>query len=223
MNTSVVTTMVEEVTKSAVKDPATITTLTGLLKNIGKVINLASFSTLIKLGVLLGVGIATAYLIWKRWRKLKEVADLYDEDPTALNYRKRYENISPVDEILGKSYVTNSTIFDDMDPLARDIAEDVRPPHAPEKKSGGKKKASSGGKKRSAARRRPRITEEQARDIRRILHAEPEEYVDWARGMTKSYLREVDEAARESGLPTYMSIDDDIPVSFRRKHPDLFY
>lgn len=222
MNTSVVTTMVEEVAKSAATDPATINTLRGLLKTFGKVINLASFSTLLKLGVMLGIGAATAYLLWKRWRKLKEVADLYDEDPYALNYRNRYEHISPVDEILGKSYVTNSTIFDDMDPLARDIAEDVRPPHAPEKKSGSKKKASSGGKKRSA-KRRPRITEQQAREIRRILHAEPEGYVDWARNMSKSYLREVDEAARESGLPTYMSIDDDIPVSFRRQHQDLFW
>lgn len=214
MNT-VITTMVEEAAKAAVAaNPATITSLGGLFKTIGSVIGLASFGTLLKLGVMIGIGAATAFLLYKRWKKMKEVADLYDEDPYALNYN-RYEHISPVDEILGKSYVTHSTIFDDMDPLARDIAEDVRPPHAPEKKSGSKKK---NGKKR-----RPRISESDAREIRRILRTEPEEYVDWARGMTKSYLREVDEAARELGLPTYMSIDDDIPVSYRRKHPDLFY
>ena len=68
MNTSVVTTMVEEVAKSAVADPVTINTLTGLLKTFGKVINLASFSTLLKLGVMLGIGAATAYLLWKRSR-----------------------------------------------------------------------------------------------------------------------------------------------------------
>lgn len=67
---------------------------------------------LIKLGVMAGVTVFTAWVLIKRAKKMHKNS----------NQEERNEATSPVDEILhGRDYVNNVDDFDDMDPAAREL------------------------------------------------------------------------------------------------------
>lgn len=68
---------------------------------------------IVKIGIMAGVTVFTAWVLIKRAKKMHAAANV-DETTT--------EAASPVDEILhGKDYVNNVDDYDDMDPAAREL------------------------------------------------------------------------------------------------------
>lgn len=92
---------------------------------------------MIKLGIMAGVTVFTAWVLIKRAKKMHDAANVDNASTEAT---------SPVDEILhGKDYVNNVDDYDDMDPAARELCRKLNKMRKSKKakKKAAKKRAES--------------------------------------------------------------------------------
>lgn len=84
---------------------------TGIMTGL-EVMSKVPASGIIKAGVFVGVAAFACWVMIKRTKKMHEAAH---DDPE--------QRRSPVDEILGKSYVSDVDAYDDMDPVAKKLCK----------------------------------------------------------------------------------------------------
>lgn len=154
----------------------------------------------LKIALVTGGAVFSAVVMIKRWmkqRKFKEQAAL---SGTLFTDYEDVVDKDTIDDYLGMDYTDDPIMFDELDPLMQKIAKNVSPKTL--------KKISKSKRKKIKA-----LSEQFHRDNPNRFP----EYVNWARGISKSYLEEVDKAARDCGLLVEYTIDDDMPLN-RRRH-----
>lgn len=103
-------------------------------KAVLKLVDATPISAIIKAGIFVGVAAFTAYIMIKRVLEMRKKST--DE--------KQY---SPVDEILGKSYVTDSSVFDELDAETKKLCKKLN--------KGGKRKKKKVVRKEETEKQRP--------------------------------------------------------------------
>ncbi len=211
MNASVVASIVEEASTIAshvgeavasVAASSGVTTITA--ENAVSIMKAAMTklptSFYIKIALITGGAIFSAVVMIRRWLKQRKFKEQAAISGTLFNDYKETADVGSIDEYLGMGYTDDPLQFGDLDPLMQKIAKNVSPKTL--------KKITKGKRKKLQA-----LSEQFHRD-----NPNPwPEYVTWARGISKSYLEEVDKAARDCGLLVEYTIDDDMPLN-RRRH-----
>lgn len=104
------------------------------IKAVVKLVDATPMGAIIKAGVFVGVAAFTAFIMIKRVLEMRKKS----------NDEKHY---SPVDEILGKSYATDASIFDELDAETKKLCKKLN--------KGGKKKKKHVRKEETVKRERP--------------------------------------------------------------------